>query len=199
MLSRGHVHVRLSHWDSSLGFPFSLQRTLPVTSPAKRGSFRNSRERPSGLSKAQENRGQVSRTQNRNAALWRKGGIGKAAANNEPFAVNWGVLSTVAFHWLSCDSLSLAGLLLGRKKPTPSAGRGRQHPLASWDLHLTKSQGRRASPASLPEVVNEVSFHSFSHSTPGPEDAGPESLGLAWWWPQRRGQGGGGRGPPGRS
>ena len=57
-----------------------------------------------------------------NILLQRKGRSWEGLYEQKVHWTTLGVLSMMAFHWLSCDSFSLAGLLPGQKKIFPPAG-----------------------------------------------------------------------------
>lgn len=115
--------------------------------------FKNSRELLSKTSKPQQNHRQVCRTREESILL-EKPGIGKAVINKKPTGVNWGVQNIVASHWLGCNGLSLAGILLGEKESPSSSSwdsntvSAEVHPFL-LDLQLATSGSVRALPASL--------------------------------------------------
>ena len=88
---------------------------LPIILPEKMGLLGNSRELQSRTSKLWQNHRQVLRTKKRNAFLFKKGG-------------SWEGCSKQGAHWLSFDSLSLAGLLPGQEETfLPPAGIVKQY------------------------------------------------------------------------
>lgn len=114
--------------------------------------FKNSREL---LSKTSHSKTiGKSAEQKRGKHSFRKLGIGKAVINKKPTGVNWGVQNIVASHWLGCNGLSLAEILLGEKESPSSSSwdsntvSAEVHPFL-LDLQLATSGSVRALPASL--------------------------------------------------
>ena len=97
----------------------TLKIKLPVILPTKIGLFGNSRELQSWTSKLKNQR-QVHWTKQRSILYRGEGKLGGWCKHK----VHWsklGVRSLVAPHWLSCDRLSLAGLLPGKEESLSSS------------------------------------------------------------------------------